>query len=411
MDDNDHAVSNLLGQFAFPNPEKKFQFTGERYVTGLAGPIQHEHYHRYLFAAPYCRDRSVLDIACGEGYGCHLLAQIAGSVVGVDIDGETIRYAQGQYASSRLRFEIGDATAIPLPAESVDIVTSFETIEHFSDHEKFLAEVARVLRPGGLLIISSPNRPIYSEENQHSNPFHARELDREEFRSALQLKFANVVLFEQRSIDGSVIIAETPTRAQIEGFDSPDGLAYGHYSGVPSPHYFVAVASMGELPDVASSLLFSGAYLGSLHSTIEELNKRISSSEGEIAALRSQLGRAERQAGGLRAALEQWRTGNMQADVEKGAVQARNPSQSPSNPPNAGDVRCCGGCRSSGAAGRQNGSSTPPITSVRTLTSLLRASIPSGTIFGPAGGRGAIRHPPSRPPIILRTIRTSWRVG
>ncbi|MDR7222764.1 glycoside hydrolase family 99-like domain-containing protein [Aminobacter aminovorans] len=320
MDDNDHAVSNLLGQFAFPNPEKKFQFTGERYVTGLAGPIQHEHYHRYLFAAPYCRDRSVLDIACGEGYGCHLLAQIAGSVVGVDIDGETIRYAQGQYASSRLRFEIGDATAIPLPAESVDIVTSFETIEHFSDHEKFLAEVARVLRPGGLLIISSPNRPIYSEENQHSNPFHARELDREEFRSALQLKFANVVLFEQRSIDGSVIIAETPARTQIEGFDSPDGLAYGHYSGVPSPHYFVAVASMGELPDVASSLLFSGAYLGSLHSTIEELNKRIRTSEGEIATLKVQLDRAQRQAGGLRAALEQWRAGNTQADVENVAV-------------------------------------------------------------------------------------------
>lgn len=325
MDDIDSTGRNTLGRFTFPNPEKKIDFTGERYVTGLAGPIQHEHYHRYLFAAPYCRDRSVLDIACGEGYGCHLLAQIASSVVGVDIDDETIRYAQGQYASSHLRFEIGDATAIPLPAESVDVVTSFETIEHFADHERFLAEVARVLRPGGLLIISSPNRPVYSEENQHANPFHARELDREEFRTALQSQFANVVLLEQRSIDGSVIMAEARARSPLEGFDSPDGLAYAHHSGVPSPHYFVAIASTGELPDVANSLLFSGAYLGNLHSTIDELNKRISTSEGAIATLRSQLDRAERQARGLRAALEQWRAGDTHADVEKVEVQDPHP--------------------------------------------------------------------------------------
>ncbi|WP_439501965.1 glycoside hydrolase family 99-like domain-containing protein [Aminobacter ciceronei] len=321
MNNADNAMPNSLGQFTFPNPETKIEFTGERYVTGVAGPIQHEHYHRYLFAAPFCRDLDVLDIACGEGYGCQVLAQAAKSVVGVDIDGETIRYAQEQYASSHLRFEVGDATAIPLPDESVDIVTSFETIEHFADHERFLAEVARVLRPGGLLIISSPNRPIYSEENQHSNPFHARELDREEFRTALKAQFANVMLFQQRSIDGSVIMAEASTRLQIEGFDSPDGLAYGHHAGVPSPHYFVALASMRELPVVASSLLFSGAYLGSLHGKIDELNRHVSTAEGEITTLKSQLDRAERQVGGLRAALEQWRAGDTLADVEKGEVR------------------------------------------------------------------------------------------
>src|SRR5690606_6296589 len=149
-------------------------FTGERYVSGLAGQIRHEHFHRYLFAAEYCGGRAVLDVACGEGYGCAMLAQVAESVVGVDIDAATIRYAREQYATDRLRFEPGDATDLPLPTASVDVVTSFETIEHFSNHEGFLAEVVRVLRPGGLLIISSPNRPIYSERPQHYNEFHVR---------------------------------------------------------------------------------------------------------------------------------------------------------------------------------------------------------------------------------------------
>jgi len=137
------------GLFSFPNPGERMAFTGERYVPGVTGPIQHEHYHRYLFAAPLCRGHVVLDIACGEGFGCFLLAQAAAEVVGVDIDAQTVHHAERQYASPRLRFLVGNATAIPVPAGSVDVVTSFETIEHFQDHELFLAEVDRVLRPGG----------------------------------------------------------------------------------------------------------------------------------------------------------------------------------------------------------------------------------------------------------------------
>lgn len=208
VENDDAAEEASLGLLSFPNPGKKIAFTGERYVSGITGPIQHEHFHRYLFAASHCHGRAVLDIASGEGYGCYLLAQTASEVVGVDIDAETVRFAENQYASPKLRFLVGDATAIPLPAGSVDVVTSFETIEHFQDHELFLEEVARVLRPGGLLIISSPNRPVYTEQNQHHNPFHIRELDREEFRSALLSKFPNVAIYEQRSIYGSAIAAE-----------------------------------------------------------------------------------------------------------------------------------------------------------------------------------------------------------
>lgn len=329
---DDRAGSASSGLLSFPNPGKKIAFTGERYVSGITGPIQHEHYHRYLFAATLCRGRTVLDIASGEGYGCYLLAQAAAEVVGVDIDVETVRYAESQYASPKLRFLVGDATAIPVPTGSVDVVTSFETIEHFQDHELFLAEVARVLRPGGLLIISSPNRPVYTEQNQHHNPFHFRELDREEFRSALRKQFPNVAIYEQRSIYGSAIAAERTTQLGVDGFESANGLEYRQSVGLPSPHYFVALATAGALPQSNNNLLFDGAHLGELHSSISALTTRVGDAENQAAALRARLTqeetevarlsdraeKAERQTATLRASLAAW--------AEEAAIQEEKTS-------------------------------------------------------------------------------------
>ncbi len=81
-----NTTSRKITHLTFPDPQEKLVMTGERYVSGFAGTIQHEHFHRYLFAAEFCREKRVLDVACGEGYGCHLLSQVAAQVVGVDID-------------------------------------------------------------------------------------------------------------------------------------------------------------------------------------------------------------------------------------------------------------------------------------------------------------------------------------
>lgn len=307
--DGDAALPIL----SFPDPAEKLAFTGERYVPGLGGQIQHEHFHRYLFAAPYCRGRDVLDIACGEGYGCHLLAQVAKSTVGVDIDAQMIAYAGRQYASDQLRFLVGDATSIPLPAASVDVVVSFETIEHFQDHERFLAEVARVLRPGGLLIISSPNRSIYTERDQHHNQFHVRELDREEFRSALLAQFAHVALFEQRPMEGSAIVAESATPLPTEGLETSNHLDYQRSEDVPSTRYFVAVASANPLPPLSNSLLFdsSPAEAPSVSVAADEkapdpLPALLAATQAEVATLTERASRAERQVATLRMSHAQW---------------------------------------------------------------------------------------------------------
>src|ERR1700722_17949262 len=110
------------------NPEP---FTGERLTASVHGKIEIEHYHRYLFSRGFCRDRDVLDVASGEGFGAAQLAQVARQVVGVEFAGATVRNAAENFQRPNLCFVQADARSLPLSDASIDVVTLFETIEHF----------------------------------------------------------------------------------------------------------------------------------------------------------------------------------------------------------------------------------------------------------------------------------------
>ena len=154
-----------------------------------------EHVCRYRFAARHVHGLRVLDIACGEGYGSDgLRAADAAQVIGVDVCEKTCAHARDVYG---LDARIGRAEAIPLPDASVDVVVSFETIEHLVQPQLFLAECARVLAIGGRLIISTPNRPVYHRERAAENPYHHCEMTAEEFRQSLEKHFTRVVLHAQ----------------------------------------------------------------------------------------------------------------------------------------------------------------------------------------------------------------------
>jgi 2-polyprenyl-3-methyl-5-hydroxy-6-metoxy-1,4-benzoquinol methylase len=142
-------------------------------MPGIDGNIAVEHLHRYAFAAAFVASKDVLDIASGEGYGSRLLASVASNVTGVDLSAAAVDHARATYPTANLQFLQGDCCDIPLPAASVDAVVSFETIEHVSDHDRVYAEFRRVLRPGGLLLISCPEKQTYSDAAGYSNPFHA----------------------------------------------------------------------------------------------------------------------------------------------------------------------------------------------------------------------------------------------
>lgn len=171
------------------------EYTGERMVPeGADARTFWEHVERYRFAKAFVRGKRVLDVACGEGYGAAALARAgAASVIGVDLSAETCAHARRKYG---LDARPGDAQDIPLPDRSVDMVVSFETIEHVPDPAAFLDECARVLAPDGTLIVSTPNRPVYSAEGAR-NPFHRVEVDEREFLEQLCPRFEAVRLYTQ----------------------------------------------------------------------------------------------------------------------------------------------------------------------------------------------------------------------
>src|SRR5215469_15310886 len=154
-------------------------FSGERYIPELdAADISYEHWHRYLLATALVKDKVVLDIASGEGYGSALLAQTARQVTGVDISLDAIIHATHQYKLGNLEFRQGSVDSIPIPGHALlDVVVSFETIEHVEEPEQigFAKEVKRLLKPSGLLVVSTPDKAVYSDHPGYQNPFHRKE--------------------------------------------------------------------------------------------------------------------------------------------------------------------------------------------------------------------------------------------
>ena len=184
-------------------------FTGERYVPNQDIDMQmtYEHTHRYEYICKIVKDKVVLDIASGEGYGSAIIAEVAASVTGIDIDPEAIQHASLKYSGiDNLHFECGSVTEIPLSAHSVDVIVSFETIEHIAEHDEMLNEFRRVLKNDGILIISTPDKKIYTDESGEVNEFHIKELYKDEFYTLLNGFFEHVELCGQRFLTLSSIL-------------------------------------------------------------------------------------------------------------------------------------------------------------------------------------------------------------
>ena len=180
------------------------EFTGERYVPGMGGAqMAYEHLHRYLFAMRWARDRSVLDVASGAGYGAGLLAHAASVVFALELEGTSIVHARSVSAAPNLFFIQGDASAIPAAARSFGLVVALEILEHVAKQEELVGELARVVRSDGIVLISTPNRASYSDARNYSNPFHLHEFYRDDFLALLKRHFDFVELLHQHVRAGS----------------------------------------------------------------------------------------------------------------------------------------------------------------------------------------------------------------
>jgi len=159
------------------------------------------HLSRYRFAAPFCAGKSVLDIACGVGYGAAELALTADHVLGVDRSAAAIDYAKRQYGAANVEFQEGDMHSLDVPAASFDVVCSFETIEHVDHAPRALEELARVLRDDGTLVVSTPNAPVTTDAP--ANPYHRTEWTAHDFEQLLSRSFGHVELYGQQRVQSS----------------------------------------------------------------------------------------------------------------------------------------------------------------------------------------------------------------
>jgi len=175
------------------NQMKELQWTGERLVTTIKGIGVVEHLHRYAIACEFVTNKSVLDIASGEGYGSNLLAKNAKEVIGIDISEEAVTHASKKYKCNNLFFKKGSVTNIPIENSSIDVVVSFETLEHVYEHEIMLKEIKRVIKSNGLVIISTPEKSNYRAPNNEKQQFHLKELNFDEFEQLIKSNFINYI--------------------------------------------------------------------------------------------------------------------------------------------------------------------------------------------------------------------------
>jgi SAM-dependent methyltransferase len=173
------------------------ELTGERTLPDV--PAENYWFRRHLAVYEWIGARvagaRVLDMACGEGYGSEVLSRSAGSVVGVDANPDAFEHARLRYQRQNLSFERGMVELFGEPG-AYDAVVFLQTIEHVQDAEAVLAHFRRLLAPGGLAYVSTPNLLTLAPPGatKSENPWHVREYRAHEFDALCRAVFDDVQL-------------------------------------------------------------------------------------------------------------------------------------------------------------------------------------------------------------------------
>lgn len=288
------------------------EFTGERFVPTEQGVIRQEHLHRYAWCLPLAEGKDVLDVASGEGYGSAMLAGRARSVVGVDISHEAVAHASSQYRGiGNLQYIQGSAASIPLADDSVDVVVSFETIEHLNEQEEMMAEIRRVLRPDGIMVMSSPNKEVYSDQAGYHNDFHVKELYLSEFTALVARHFPAWRMSSHRMAVCSTITPSGKHSSQIsyQALTDTGREVEERVADIPDAVYFVVVAAENDalLPAMPASILYAESE--DLFAHHREVARWAQAQDAEIGSLREHVRREQAEVARLHGELNNERGG------------------------------------------------------------------------------------------------------
>ncbi|MSO20680.1 MAG: methyltransferase domain-containing protein [Acidobacteria bacterium] len=293
------------------------KFTGERVVPGqVEADLLNEHLARYHFARQFVKGKRVLDAACGSGYGTAMLAESASSVIGIDISREAVGYARSNYAAAaaagaEIDFSEGDCLALPFTDESLDVVVAFEIVEHLKDATGFLRELRRVLRPGGLLLLSTPNRLYYTEDRGEVNPFHEREYTFAEMDALIAPFFAHRQIIFENHVDGFAIsgpgaeLSHSATPAATLLTDNSAGAATAGTIAERGrdAYFFIAVCSATPIPPFSPMLFVpsTGNVLRERELHIHKLESQLDGAISDRDLAREQFQRMEQELNDFRA--------------------------------------------------------------------------------------------------------------
>jgi SAM-dependent methyltransferase len=264
------------------------EFTGERLVPGKVEPeLEVEHASRYHLAARYVSGREVLDFGCGAGYGSAILRRAgARRVVGADRAPDAVRYAASRFAGPGVTFCAGDCLRSPFARARFDVVVAFEVIEHVDGYRRFLREARRILRPEGILVLSTPNKKTYRRlGDTPANPFHVHEFHLRGLRRALAAVFPEVVILGQSRTEGAYFYPErTDGGGAAAAADARLDLIGGDGGGAAGPleaaDYFVALCGADRAALAAPPA--GGSFHVADDNAVAKRDRRIVELQGEL---------------------------------------------------------------------------------------------------------------------------------
>jgi SAM-dependent methyltransferase len=172
---------------------EKIYDTGERILPTQEDEVSivfSRHKFTYEYIKQYTKNRTVIDIGCGMGYGSRILSENAKEVIGIDINNEAINYCKKNYKSENLSFIRSDVFLLEEDSK-YDIAVTFQVIEHIENISEFCDKLKNIVKIGGTIFISTPNIPL-DQKIRNRNKYHINEMTYQEFKNILENKFKNV---------------------------------------------------------------------------------------------------------------------------------------------------------------------------------------------------------------------------